>query len=45
MTKLTWNTVVGLFMTGDAYKSGPTGQYANTADDVTAVHSVLSYKF
>jgi hypothetical protein len=38
--QLTWNTWYGMFMTGDAYKS-PAGK----ADDATAWHSVLSYKF
>lgn len=38
--QLTWNTTIGMFKTGDAYKSA-----AGKADDVTAIQSVLSYKF
>jgi hypothetical protein len=38
--QLTWNTVVGIFMPGKGYENA-TGK----ADDATAVHSVLSYKF
>lgn len=38
--QLTWNTTIGLFQTGDAYKSA-----AGKADDVQAIQSVLSYKF
>ncbi len=37
---LTWNTTIGMFKTGDAYKSA-----AGKADDVTAIQSSLSYKF
>lgn len=38
--QLTWNTTIGLFQTGAAYKSA-----AGKADDVQAIQSVLSYKF
>jgi hypothetical protein len=38
--QVTWNTIFGLFMPGKGYESA-TGK----ADDATAIHSVLSYKF
>jgi hypothetical protein len=38
---LTWNTTIGYFMPGDAYKISA----AKDADTVTAIHSVLSFKF
>jgi hypothetical protein len=38
--QLTWNTTIGLFMPGKGYENA-----AGKADDVTAVQSVLSYKF
>jgi hypothetical protein len=39
--QLTWNTTYGMFMSGKAYDPSATV----SADDVTALQSVLSYKF
>jgi hypothetical protein len=42
---LTWNTTIGYFMPGDAYKFQVTPTTTRDADNARAIQSVLSFKF